>query len=69
MNRMVYVGLDVHADTIAVAVAEDGRDGELRFFGVIPNTADSVVRRIPPPPGTDPHLTKAASFDAPPATP
>lgn len=44
MNRMVYVGLDVHADTIAVAVAEDGRDGELRFFGVIPNTADSVVR-------------------------
>ena len=44
MNRMVYVGLDVHADTIAVAIAEDGRDGELRFFGIIPNTAESVIR-------------------------
>ena len=30
-----FVGLDVHADTIAVAVAE--KDGEARSLGTIPN--------------------------------
>lgn len=27
MNKTTYVGLDVHKDTIAVAVAEEGRRG------------------------------------------
>lgn len=31
MNKVVYVGLDVHADTIAVAVADEGRLGETGF--------------------------------------
>ena len=44
MERMVYVGLDVHAATIAVAIAGDGREGETRFYGTITNTADSVLR-------------------------
>jgi len=44
MNKMLYVGLDVHKDTIAVAVAEDGRSGEIRFHGVIVNSADAVLR-------------------------
>lgn len=44
MERNVYVGLDVHADTIAVATAETGRNGEVRFQGVIENSADSVLR-------------------------
>ncbi len=26
-----YVGLDVHKDTISVAIAEAGRDGKIRF--------------------------------------
>lgn len=39
-----YVGLDVHADTIAVAVAETG--GEVRSVGTIPNTADAVRKLI-----------------------
>ncbi len=30
-----WVGLDVHAETIAVAVAE--QDGEVRSLGIIPN--------------------------------
>jgi transposase len=35
-----FVGLDVHAETIAVAVAEKG--GEVRSLGVIPNRPDAV---------------------------
>lgn len=37
-----FVGLDVHAATIAVAIAEGGRDGEVRSLGTIPNRAESV---------------------------
>nr|AAN05180.1 RC107 [Ruegeria sp. PR1b] len=44
MNKTLYVGLDVHKDTIAVAVAEDGRGGEIRFHGTIVNWADAVLR-------------------------
>ena len=49
MKRVKFVGLDVHAETIAVAVAE--RDGEIRSLGVIPNREDSVrklVRKLGP---------------------
>ena len=44
MGRSLYVGLDVHADTIAVAVADEGRNGEIRFYGTIANSADAVLR-------------------------
>src|SRR5882672_3702741 len=37
-----FVGLDVHAETIAVAVAESG--GEVRSLGTIPNTPEAVRR-------------------------
>ena len=49
-----FVGLDVHADTIAVAVAEDGRAGEVRSLGIIPNRLESVrklVRKLEGPKG------------------
>jgi transposase len=39
-----FVGLDVHAETIAVAVAE-GR-GEVRSLGIIPNRPDAVRRLL-----------------------
>ena len=44
MTKIVYVGLDVHAETIAVATADDGRGGEIRFYGTIRNTASSILR-------------------------
>jgi transposase len=40
MSKIRFVGLDVHADTIAVAVAEP--NGEVRSLGTIPNRLESV---------------------------
>jgi len=39
-----YVGLDVHKDSVSAAVAEAGRDGEVRHWGVIRNTPEAVAR-------------------------
>lgn len=44
MKRVRFVGMDVHAETIAVAVAE--RDGEVRSLGTIPSSRDAVRRLI-----------------------
>ena len=44
MKNVRFVGLDVHAETVSVAVAEPGRDGEVRSLGTIPNRPESVRR-------------------------
>lgn len=44
MSTVRFLGLDVHADTIAVAVAEP--NGEVRRFGVIPNQLEAVRRMV-----------------------
>ena len=44
MERVKFVGLDVHAETIAVAVAE--QDGEVSLLGVIPNREESVRKLV-----------------------
>ena len=44
MSKVRWMGLDVHADTIAVAVAEDG--SEVRSAGVIPNRPEAVRRLV-----------------------
>ena len=44
MSKIRFVGLDVHADTIAVAVAEMG--GEVHCHGVIANRSEAIRKLI-----------------------
>lgn len=39
-----YIGLDVHKETIAIAIASPERGGEIRFWGNIDNTPNSLRR-------------------------
>ena len=41
-QHIIYVGLDVHKDTIAVAFAEAGKRGEVREHGKVLNTPAAV---------------------------
>lgn len=40
----IYVGLDVHKDTIAVAIAEGGKRGEVREHGKIANIPAALAK-------------------------
>jgi len=44
MNDTIFVGLDVHKATVAVAVAEGMRGGEVRQLGAIPHRADHIAK-------------------------
>jgi transposase len=41
-KNKVFVGLDTFKLKISIAVAEDGRQGEMRFFRNIDNTPEAV---------------------------
>jgi len=44
MSNVRFIGLDVHAETIAIAAAEP--TGEVRSVGVIPNRLESIRRLV-----------------------
>jgi len=44
MKKVRFWGLDVHAETIAVAVAE--AEGEVRSLGIVPNREESVCKLV-----------------------
>jgi hypothetical protein len=46
-EKLRFLGLDVHAETIAVAVTEP--EGEVRSLGTIPNRAESIRKLIKKP--------------------
>lgn len=43
-GKVVFVGLDASKATLAVSVADDGRDGEIRDWGTISTAPSSVDR-------------------------
>lgn len=45
MNSSIFVGLDVHKKTLSVAIAEEGRGGEVRHLGTFENRVD-VLRKM-----------------------
>ena len=48
-NSITYVGLDVHKDSIVIALADGGRGGEVREYGAIEgniSALDSVIRKL-----------------------
>lgn len=48
-NYSTFVGMDVHKNSIEIAIAESGRTGEVRRYGAIDNTLtalDKVVRKL-----------------------
>jgi transposase len=46
MDNITFVGLDVHKATVCVALAESGRDGEVRQVGVIENRSDVLIKMV-----------------------
>ncbi|WP_259192597.1 IS110 family transposase [Bradyrhizobium elkanii] len=44
MQKVLYVGLDVHKVSISATVAEGGRDGDINYVGAIPNTPLAVSK-------------------------
>lgn len=44
MSKLRFLGLDVHADTIAAAVAEPG--DEIRHLGIIPNRLEPIRKLV-----------------------
>jgi transposase len=43
-EKLRFLGLDVHVETIAVAIAEP--DGEVRSLGTIPNRGESLRKLL-----------------------
>ena len=45
----IFVGLDVHKDSVDIALADDGRNGEIRFYGTVGGDLtllDKVIRKF-----------------------
>ncbi len=45
-KRSMFVGLDVHKESIDVSLAEEGRAGEVRHYGVIPGDLEAVAKVV-----------------------
>lgn len=45
-KRSMFVGRDVHKESIDISLAEDGRDGEVRHYGGIPGDLEAVAKLL-----------------------
>ena len=46
MKRKLYLGLDVHKDSITIAIAAGGRNGEVRLYGAISNDLHALEKAL-----------------------
>jgi hypothetical protein len=51
-----FIGLDVHSKTISVAIADEGRKGEVRHYGTIENSFEAIDKVIKSLAATDAEL-------------
>jgi hypothetical protein len=47
MKQILYIGLDVHKESISIAIAEAGRKGEVRSYGKISNDLHAMEKVLP----------------------
>ena len=45
-SNILFIGMDVHKDSIEIAIAEDGIGGEVRRFGAIGGTKDALKKAL-----------------------
>jgi len=45
-STIKFIGLDVHSKTISVAIADEGRKGEVRHYETIDNTIEAIDKVI-----------------------
>ena len=45
-KRSMFVGMDVHKDSIDLSVAEEGREGEVRHYGVIAGELEALAKVV-----------------------
>ena len=46
MKNTLYLGLDVHKDSITIAIAMAGRNGEVRLYGAISNDLHAIEKAL-----------------------
>ena len=45
-KRSMFVGMDVHKESIDISVAEEGRQGEVRRYGVIAGDLEALAKVV-----------------------
>jgi transposase len=45
-NRNMFVGMDVHKESIDISVAEEGRQGDVRRYGVIAGDLEGLAKVV-----------------------
>jgi transposase len=45
-NRRMFVGMDVHKESIDISLVEEGRDGQVRHYGRIGGDLEALAKVV-----------------------